>query len=233
MPRSAATLDNSWLSELADRLDPPGEGFRATYRADPVAFVHDCFRWRGDEGPAPYQEEILAAAPERRRIAVRGPHGLGKTALASWFVLWFALTRDGDDWKIPTTASAWRQLTHYLWPEIRKWARLLRWDRIDRSTFDYRTELLQRNLKLSTGEAFALASDQPALIEGARADSLAYVFDESKSIPAAVFDAAEGAFSGVGEDTGNEAFALAISTPGEPRGRFYDIHARRPGTEDW
>ncbi len=26
---------------------------------------------------------------------------------------------------------------------------------------------------------------------------------------------------------------LAISTPGEPQGRFYEIHARRPGCEDW
>ena len=30
-----------------------------------------------------------------------------------------------------------------------------------------------------------------------------------------------------------EAFALACSTPGEPIGRFYDIHKRKPGFEDW
>ena len=26
---------------------------------------------------------------------------------------------------------------------------------------------------------------------------------------------------------------LALSTPGSPQGRFYDIHAHRPGYEDW
>ena len=47
------------------------------------------------------------------------------------------------------------------------------------------------------------------------------------------FDAAEGAFSSVGADLDGVGYALAISTPGEPNGRFYDIHARKPGYEDW
>lgn len=202
--------------------------FKARYRSDPVGFVEDCIDWsqlRGKE-PTPYQKAALKQLQENRRLAVRGPHGLGKTALASWVILWFALTRDGEDWKLPTTASAWRQLTKFLWPEVKKWARLLKWDSIGRSPFD-RYELLTLNLKLETGEAFAVASDTPELIEGAHADNILYIFDESKAIQDATFDAAEGAFS-----TG-DAYALAISTPGEPNGRFYDIHKRRPGYEDW
>jgi hypothetical protein len=203
------------------------------YRHDPVAFVRDCLVWGEGEAPSAYQNEVLQALVDHRRIAVRGPHGLGKTAVAAWVILWFALTRDGDDWKIPTTASAWRQLTHFLWPEVRKWTRRLRWDKIGREPFDSRTELLSLNLRLRTGEAFAVASDVPELIEGAHADCLLYVFDEAKSIADATFDAAEGALAGAGADTAAEAYALAISTPGEPAGRFYDIHKRKPGYEDW
>ena len=44
-----------------------------------------------------------------------------------------------------------------------------------------------------------------------------FVFDEAKAIPAGTFDACEGAFSGAGEG-GGEAFALALSTPGQPAG---------------
>lgn len=207
--------------------------FKTTYEYDPVAFVHDCFTWKPDQGPTFYQEEVLSGLVERKRACVRGPHGLGKTALMSWIILWFSLTRDGDDWKIPTTASAWRQLSKFLWPEIHKWSRALRWDLIGRKPFNLRTELLQLNLKLRTGEAFAAASDNPALIEGAHADRLLYVFDESKAIIPDTFDAAEGAFSNAGGDTGGEALAVAFSTPGEPQGRFYDIQARKPGYEDW
>lgn len=167
------------------------------------------------------------------RTSVRGPHGLGKTALASWVLLWFALTRDGRDWKVITTASRWRQLTIYLWPEVHKWSRRLRWDLIGRPPFNERSELQTLSLKLMTGAASAVASDNPASIEGAHADYLLYIFDESKEIQAGTFDAAEGAFSNVGNVAGNEALALAISTPGEPQGRFYEIQARKPGYEDW
>lgn len=207
--------------------------FKETYHDDPVAFVHDCFDWEGDSKPAPYQEEVLANIPLKKRVSVRGPHGLGKTTLAAWAVLWFALTRDGDDWKVPMTASSWRQLSKYLLPEIHKWSRRLKWAKIGREPFDDRSELLVLNLKLETGEAFALASSDAALLEGAHADSLFYVLDEARAIPDDTFDAAEGAFSGAGEDTGREAFALAVSTPGEPVGRFYDIQKRKPGFEDW
>lgn len=202
------------------------------YRNDPVAFVHDCFIWGPGQGPVSYQDELLAALPERKRVSGRGPHGLGKTALAAWAILWFALTRDalGEDWKVPVTASAWRQLAKYLFPELHKWARRLRWNRLGREPFDDRTELQSLSLKLGHGEAFAVASNRPELIEGAHGDSILYVFDESKAIPAATFDAAEGALSGAG---GGEAFALAVSTPGPPSGRFYDIQARRRGYEDW
>jgi hypothetical protein len=81
--------------------------------------------------------------------------------------------------------------------------------------------------------SFAVACENSATIEGCHARRVVYIFDEAKTIPAATFDAAEGAFSMAGGDTPDEAYALAASTPGEPLGRFYDIHARKPGYEDW
>lgn len=221
-----ALLDRLYASRGA-RVSPQ---FKRQYRNDRVAFVHDVFNWREGEGPTGYQDEILAAGETHKRRSVRMPHGGGKTAIAAWEVLHFSLVHDGEDWKVPTTASSWRQLSKFLWPEIHKWSRRLKWGLLGRSMFDKRIELLTLSLKLSTGEAFALASDDETAIEGAHADQLLYVFDEAKAIKAAVFDAAEGALSG-GDFT--EAFALAISTPAEPTGRFYDIHRRKPGYEDW
>jgi hypothetical protein len=214
-------------SELAARA---AQARLARYRDDPALFAAECITWAPGEGPADYQLEILRELPLRRRVAVRGPHGLGKSALAAWGILWFALTRDrlpGADWKVVTTASAWRQLSHYLAPELHKWSRRLNWQAVGRGPFDGRTELLQLMLKLQRGEAFCAASDKPDLIEGAHADRLLYVFDEAKAIPDATWNAAEGALAS------GDCMALAISTPGEPQGRFYDIHARKPGLDDW
>jgi len=219
-----------WLPDAAGvQRQDDNSTFKTKYRNDPAGFVQDCMTFQGD-GPTAYQIEILTSLSLYNRVSVRGPHGLGKTALAAWVILWFALTRDGEDWKAPTTASAWRQLTKYLWPEVRKWARRLRWDVIGREPYSGRTELLGLNLKGATGEAFALASNDANAIEGAHASHLLYVFDEAKAIPAELWDAAEGAFAS--PDT-NEALALAISTPGEPQGRFYEIHSRKAGLEDW
>lgn len=225
----AATLDG--LRRRTVRQARP----LARYHDDPVAFAHDVIEWPEGEGPTEYQGEILDRLHAKRRLAVRGPHGLGKTTDASLAILWFALTRDdaGEDWKIPTTASAWLQLTHYLWPEVHKWARRIRWDRTGREPFSERTELMTLGLKLRYGEAFSASPADAALVEGAHADQLLYVFDEAKTIPVDIWDAAEGAFSGAGADTASDAFALAISTPGEPNGRFYELHKRQAGTEDW
>lgn len=202
---------------------------------NPADFALKAFNWPEGRGPTDYQLNVLRMLPEKRRVSVRGPHGLGKTSISAITVLWFALTRDaaGLDWKVVTTAGAWRQLQQYLWPEIRKWARLLNWEILGREPFDERQELLTLSLKLKCGSAFAVASDQPELIEGAHADSILYIFDESKAIVTKTFEAAEGAFSGAAETGIPEAFALAMSTPGEPNGFFYDIHCRREGLEDW
>lgn len=221
------------FEEQAAAADPNRTAAR--YYGDPAGFAEQAVAWPSGKGLTDYQREILAAIPAKKRVSVRGPHGLGKTTVSALTILWFALTRDaaGRDWKCVTTAGAWRQLKEYLWPEVKKWARLIQWEQLGRGPLDERTELLTLHLRLRHGTAVAIASNRPELIEGAHGDSILYVFDESKAIVPETFDAAEGAFSGAGGDADIEAFALAMSTPGEPNGRFYDIHARRPGLEDW
>jgi len=205
------------------------------YMYDPVGWVRDVIDWQPGEGLAAYQEDVLSLLAKERRVAARGPHGLGKTGMAALGVLWFATTRDaaGIDWKVLTTASAWRHLSVYLFPEIHKWARRIKWHMLGRPPFRENAELLVHNIKLRYGAASAVASTKPELIEGAHADSLLYLIDEAKIVPDGTWDAIEGAFSG-GKTSGlPEAFVFAISTPGPPSGRFYDIHSRKPGFEDW
>ena len=195
--------------ELGQNLDP--------YAGRPLAFIIEVLRAE----PTGYQREIIEKLFARRRMAVRSPHGAGKTSLAAWVVLYGLATFMGD-YKIVTTASAWRQLSHFLWPEIAKWYRHADW-----SKAGCRPELLKLSARTANGEAFAVASNQPDLIEGAHASTLLYVLDEAKAIPDATWDAVEGAFA-----TG-QCYALAISTPGAQAGRFWQLHHRDKGYEDW
>jgi hypothetical protein len=205
-----------------------------SYLRDPVAWIDRYIEFPKGGSLRPYQAECLTTLAEDHKLAIRGPHSLGKSSLAALAILHFAVTRElaGIPWKVPVTASAWRQLERFLWPEIHLWARRLRWDLLGRRPFTS-TELLSIRLKMDFGEAWAQASNDPAATEGAHADHLLFVFDESRSIPVDIWDSAEGAFAGAGPDTDSEAWALALSVPGAPAGRFYDIHSRKKGYEDW
>ena len=158
----------------------------AVYHDKPAAFVLDCIHWQDGEAPTRYQLANLQRLVKHGRLAVRGPHGLGKTTTNAWTLLWFALTRDAarEDWKIATTASAWLQLTHYLWPEVHKWSRRLDWKKVGREAFT-RDELLRHNLRLEYGEAFAAACEDPAKLEGMHADQILYIYDEAKRLDTA------------------------------------------------
>ena len=212
--------------------------FGETYRDCPDRFARECVRWSevgaGNRQLADYQAEILGDLRTFGRACVRGPHGLGKTVINALAVLWFALTREalGLDWKIPTTASAWRQLQEFLWPEIRKWAPLLDWRRIGRPPFRD-DELQTLSLKLRHGRAFAMTSNRPGLVEGAHASQLLFVLDEAKTIPVELFDAIEGALGTANPEFGTEVLVLCTSTPGAPHGRFYEIQTNRRRFADW
>lgn len=201
-----ANIENSQaptnLAELVKSINVQVSGssrfrrFQRMYYNDRIAFVYDCIPALA-KTLADYQAEILGYFDEGySRVAVRGPHGLGKTTLAACLVHHSVLTAE-EDCKVPTTASAWRQLEKYLWPEIKKIAKMMDWNKVGRSPYDPRTELLSLSIRMNQGtvEAFAIASDDHNTIEGAHGTRLVYVFDEAKTIPRPTWNAAEGAFS--------------------------------------
>jgi hypothetical protein len=170
--------------------------FQKLYRNDRIAFAYDCFGKYG-QGIARYQEEILGYFDDGyARVSVRAPHGVGKSWLAALLVHHTVLTAE-DDCKCITTASAWRQLEHYLWPEIKKSAKYIDWGTIGREPYSSNTELFQLKIVLNGGlvEAFGVACDDSTTIEGAHAKKLVYIFDEAKAIPRDTWNAAEGAFA--------------------------------------
>ena len=83
--------------------------FKRMYANDREAFAYDLFPDL-KTSLAPYQAEILGMFDSgATRVAVRSPHGAGKTLLASILVHHAVLTATSDC-KVPTTARAWRKL---------------------------------------------------------------------------------------------------------------------------
>lgn len=191
-----------------------------------ASFVTDIL---GVENPSGYQIEIGETLLREHRLAVRGPHGIGKTATAAWIVLYFMYAFERDV-KVITTASNWTQLSKYLWPEINKWAQSVNWA-LYGLPLRQGKELLSQTITIpqEVKMAFAVSpgGHRATGIEGAHADTLLYLFDEAKAIPDAIWDSAEGAFAS------GDAYAFAISTPGNMAGRFWQICTKKPGFEHW
>jgi len=128
--------------EQAELLEDIAAWLSSNVASDPLLFVQQAFAWGEGElsnstGPEPWQAEILAdirdGLPLGRaiQIAVASGHGVGKTALIAWLVLW-AISTFPDTRGIVTAATEPMLITRVR-AELRKWLRLFKarsWGRI-------------------------------------------------------------------------------------------------------
>ena len=143
---------------------------------DPRRFVREAL---GAE-PEAWQDEVLAQiARGRRRLAIRSGHGVGKTALQAWLVLWFGATR--EDAKIPATAPTSHQLVDLLWGEVVKWHRALA-QRLPAiaAAIEVRADRIDFKPWRSTAYARTSRRDQSEALQGFHADNLLFLIDEAQ-----------------------------------------------------
>jgi hypothetical protein len=86
---------------------------------NPLLFVTDVL----GATPEPWQAIALEAVGRHDRVSIRSGHGVGKTTLEAWLILWFLLTH--QNCKVPVAANSQDQLRDTIWPEIAKWHRQL------------------------------------------------------------------------------------------------------------
>src|SRR5262245_64527576 len=106
----------------------------ASVSHDPLAWVMGAFPWgEADtrlagfpDGPEPWQREILTMIRDGLvdinkaiQLAVASGHGIGKTALVSWIMLWAISTK--PDTRGVVTANTETQLKTKTWAELGKW----------------------------------------------------------------------------------------------------------------
>ena len=187
----------------------------------------------GETGPEPWQREVLerlgqglrqrdTAPDEAVRLAVASGHGIGKSALVSWVILW-ALSTVSDTRGI-VTANTEGQLRTKTWPELAKWHALS----INKDWFTYTATALHYSAqpgrdKTWRVDAITWSENNTEAIaglhnKGKRAFAL---FDEASAIPEGVWETVEGALT----DAGTELFWLAFGNPTRTTGRFRECFA--------
>lgn len=138
------------------------------YKGRPVEFVKDIIGAEPDE----IQAEILNSVAENQLTSVRSGHGIGKSALQSWLIIWFMCTRPFP--KIPCTAPTKHQLHDILWAEVAKWLN---------PTLKTEIEWTQEKLYMKSNPenwfAVPRTATQPDALQGFHADHLLYIIDEA------------------------------------------------------
>ena len=218
------------------------------YRHDPLGFVRWAFPWGEAEGPLAHhagpeawQEKVLRAVGDGLaartsesggpvRVAVASGHGVGKSALVAWLILWAMATDPATRGVV--TANTETQLKTKTWVELGKWHRLAmthNWATLGATSI--------ASALPGTGEAASLATGRVDMVPWAAHNPEAFaglhnhgsrvllVFDEASSIADPIWETAEGALT----DAGTEIVWLAFGNPTRTSGRFFECFHRFRG----
>jgi len=167
--------------------------------------------------PEPWQIEALNAFASHDRVSIRAGHGVGKTTLIAWIVLWIAST--WRRFKIPITANSQDQLRDVVWPEIRKWAQKLPEDL--RNGIEIGADrIIRKTADQSSAVARTASKDNPEALQGFHDEGLVFIIEEASGIPDIVFEVGLGSLSTAG------AKMLMLGNPTRLSGFFYDSHNR-------
>ena len=222
------------IDELIEQL--------ALFSNDPLGFVMWAFPWGepGDlmrkAGPEPWQTEILVqlgeglvTTAEAIQLARTSGHGIGKSALVAWIILWAISTF--PDTKGVVTANTENQLKTKTWVEVAKWYRMF----IARDMFKMTATALfssdpehERTWRIDmvpwserNTEAFAGMHNQ-----GKR---ILIIFDEASAIPDVIWEVVEGALT----DLDTQIIWAVFGNPTRNKGRFRECFAGGRFSHRW
>jgi transposase-like protein len=212
-------IDERTLDELAE--------FFAEFASKPLEFVLAVFPWGQGElasrtGPERWQTELLSRigaglSPSQAVLeAVASGHGVGKSALVAWIILWAMST--ATDTRGVVTANTETQLKTKTWAELAKWHRLF----IGRELFKLEATSLfsvdPEHTKTWRVDMVAWSERNPEAFAGLHNQGrrVFMIYDEASSIPDIIWETSEGFLT----DENTERLWLVCGNPTRSSGRF-------------
>jgi len=208
------------------------------FYADPYGWVLWAFDWghgelQGFDGPDEWQKELLIALGNQikgRRfdgvtpvdpiqMAVASGHGIGKSAITAWLILFILSTRPKSRGKV--TANTGEQLRTMTWAELTKWTKLCivgHWFEINSMSIHHHTH--PRDWR---ADAYTCREENSEAFAGLHAASSTpfYLFDEAGGIPGKIWEVASGGL------TDGEPMWFAFGNPTDRSGEFYNCFSHQ------
>jgi len=192
---------------------------------DPYKFVIYAFPWgeKGTplekyDGPDKWQKELLNLVrdeirkgnPQAIQMAVTSGHGVGKSSMTSWLILWYISTRPNP--QILVTANTLAQLSTKTWRELSKWHQLS----INHDWFEWTATKFYLKEKPETWFAAALpwSEHRSEAFAGMHEENVLVIYDEASGIADKIWEVTEGAMTTEG------AMWFAFGNPTQNIGRF-------------
>lgn len=213
----------------------------AALSGDPLRFVLWAFPWGEPEtelehssGPETWQRQILEDIRDGLldpstaiQLATASGHGVGKSALVAWIILWAISTF--EDTRGVVTANTETQLKTKTWAELGKWHRLF----LARELFKLTATAIFSSERERTWRIDMVAwseRNQEAFAglhnKGKR---LVLIMDEASAIPDVIWQTSEGALT----DSGTQIIWAVFGNPTRNVGRFRECFPGQRFSEFW
>jgi hypothetical protein len=208
----------------------------ARYRHDPLGFVMVAFPWGepntplvDEDGPDDWQAELLASVglglidlDEAIQEATASGHGVGKSALVAWLMLWAMSTH--EDTRGVVTANTENQLRTKTWAELSKWYRLLickHWFKLTATALFAAEPSHEKTWRI---DAVPWSENNTEAFAGLHnaGKRVIVVFDEASAIPDVIWETTEGALT----DADTEILWFVFGNPTRNTGRFRECFGR-------
>lgn len=209
-----------------------------SFSLDPLGYVLYAFEWgRGElaryDGPDDWQRAVLTeigeslklgkiTVEEAVQIAIASGHGIGKSALVAWIILWAISTY--EDTKGVVTANTETQLKTKTWAELAKWHRLA----INSHWFEFTATAIfskdSRHEKTWRIDQVAWSERNTEAFAGLhnQGKRILLVFDEASAIPDKIWEVSEGALT----DSDTEIIWCCFGNPTRNIGRFRECFGK-------
>lgn len=212
--------------------------FVGKFTHDPLGYVKAAFEWgvgelKDFDGPDDWQIEVLTEIGDKLKagrinlseaiqIAIASGHGIGKSALVSWIILWAISTH--ADTKGVVTANTENQLKTKTWAELAKWKRLCineHWFELTATALFAKDKEHEKTWRIDmvpwserNTEAFAGLHNK-----GKR---VLVIFDEASAIHDKIWEVSEGALT----DDNTEIIWCCFGNPTQNVGRFRECFGK-------
>jgi len=200
---------------------------------DPLTFVTEAFPWgvgalAEHAGPDAWQVDILSHVRDGLpiahavQIAIASGHGVGKSALVAWLVLWAITT--AEDAKGVVTANTESQLRTKTWPELAKWHRLCAFGKDFTLTATSLYSADADHEKTWRVDAIPWSERNTEAFAGLhnQGKRILVMFDEASAIPDIIWETTEGALT----DEETQIIWAAFGNPTRNTGRFRECFGR-------